>query len=655
MNKIFKLMISFFVCIFIFSIDNHEVKALSTIPNVYFIVSNESVNKKDELILNINIDNYEQVHELKLGINIPDELNVKILDNGYYDLSNNSLFTNVLVNNLENDKLLKLHICREKEDVLMYQNNIASVKFTSLTDIKDTITLLKNTITLYLFDKENKLINHNVSFSEKLDATWDVSINEIEVNSDAPDYTKSFIVNNRSINEYELIVEQNIDTTVLGVQAVTIIVVDKVNKDYLIYNKAINVIDKTAPFITYPNTLNINDVEIGKLILDKYLSITDNYDLTPKIEITYLDKNKEKIETFDEYKNYLISNQYSYLSFYGVDSSNNKSEIIEIEVIVKDTTPPVILEKYKDAIYINDDCVDSFKLEDYFEISDNYDSNPKFIYSIKNNQTEEKISDIINALKEGVVLQVEYYGLDISNNESKKKKTLVKINDITKPIISGLEEINLKDYEVSLENIIKTIIYSDNLDKNPSLIMKYLVEEKEVNEHEFIELISKGYIGSITYKVIDSSKNESEQFTQVITVIDTTAPLISIKNIKENGKYLKLEDIEFDTSDNFIGDIDVVIKLDDVVYEHTLINNIGKHKIEIIAKDKSGNESIKSLEFFIIENNINGCMGDIDCYVENYTAVIISVTVMMIGIITVIIIKSINAKKKKKKELIINE
>lgn len=655
MNKIFKLMISFFVCTFIFSIDNHEVKALSTIPNVYFIVSNESVNKKDELILNINIDNYEQVHELKLGISIPDELNVKILDNGYYDLSNNSLFTNVLVNNLENDKLIKLHICREKEDVLMYQNNIASVKFTSLTDIKDTITLLKNTITLYLFDKENKLINHNVSFSEKLDATWDVSINEIEVNSDAPDYTKSFIVNNRSINEYELIVEQNIDTTVLGVQAVTIIVVDKVNKDYLIYNKAINVIDKTAPFITYPNTLNINDVEIGKLILDKYLSITDNYDLIPKIEITYLDKNKEKIETFDEYKNYLISNQHSYLSFYGVDSSNNKSEIIEIEVIVKDTTPPVILEKYKDAIYINDDCVDSFKLEDYFEISDNYDSNPKFIYSIKNNQTEEKISDIISALKEGVVLQVEYYGLDISNNESKKKKTLVKINDITKPVISGLEEINLKDYEVSLENIIKTIIYSDNLDKNPSLIMKYLVEEKEVKEHEFIELISKGYIGSITYKVIDSSKNESEQFTQVITVIDTTAPLVSIKNIKENGKYLKLEDIEFDTSDNFIGDIDVVIKLDDAVYEHTLINNIGKHKIEIIAKDKSGNETIKSLEFFIIENNINGCMGDIDCYVENYTAVIISVTVMMIGIITVIIIKSINAKKKKKKELIINE
>lgn len=656
MTKLLKIFISILSMYTLVIVNNHYVDALSTDKiNVYFIVSENKLEKKDELVVNINIDNFDEVDEIKIGINIANNISPVIMSDGYYELSDNSVFTNVLINTLDEEKILKLHVCKETSEALSYQNNIATLKFTCLDNVTDAISLFKDKITLYLFDKENKLLNYDLSFSEKLDASWNILMNELEVNSIVPDYTKSFIVNNRDERDYELIIKQNIDSSVLGMQAITIIVIDKVNKDYLIYNKAINVVDKTIPDITYPDTLTIKDEEINNLLLEKYISINDNYDLKPRIEITYLNSSLEKIETLDEFKKYLKTSKQAYLSFYGIDSSSNTTENIQIEVIITDTTSPVILEKFKDTISINDDVIDDFKIEDYFEISDNYDLSPRFIYTFKNLNKEDEVINIIDALKEGDIIEIEYYGIDDVGNETKKQKTLIKINDITRPVINGLEEITLKDYEVNVNNIIKTIIYSDNLDKNPSLIIEYYTNEEKVNEYQFIENAKKGYSSKVIYKVIDESGNESDQLFQKVTVIDTTAPTISVNHIKNGGKYLKLESIEYEVSDNFNSDIEVYVKLNDSLYENTLISDVGKYKLEIIAKDASGNETIKQIEFFIIENNINGCMGDVDCYIDNYTNVIIATSIMMVGIVAVIIIKVVKSKKKKKKELIINE
>ena len=656
MTKLLKIFISILSMYTLVIVNNHYVDALSTNNiNVYFIVSENKLEKKDELVVNINIDNFDDVDEIKIGINITNNICPVIINDGYYELSDNSVFTNVLINTLDEEKILKLHVCKETSEALSYQNNIATLKFTCLDNVTDAISLFKDNITLYLFDKENKILNYDISFSEKLDASWNILMNELEVNSIVPDYTKSFIVNNRDERDYELIIKQNIDSSVLGMQAITIIVIDKVNKDYLIYNKAINVVDKTIPDITYPDTLTIKDEEINNLLLEKYISINDNYDLKPRIEITYLNSSLEKIETLDEFKKYLKTSKQAYLSFYGIDSSSNTTENIEIEVIITDTTSPVILEKFKDTISINDDVIDNFKIEDYFEISDNYDLSPRFIYTFKNLNKEEDVTNIIEALKEGDIIEIEYYGIDDVGNETKKKKTLIKINDITRPIINGLEEITLKDYEVNVNNIIKTIIYSDNLDKKPSLIIEYYTNEEKVNEYQFIENAKKGYSSKVVYKVIDESGNESDQLFQKVTVIDTTAPTISVNHIKNGGKYLKLESIEYEVSDNFNSDIEVYVKLNGSLYENTLISEVGKYKLEIIAKDASGNETIKQMEFFIIENNINGCMGDVNCYIDNYTNVIIATSIMMVGIVAVIIIKVVKSKKKKKKELIINE
>ena len=656
MTKLLKIFISILSMCTLVIVNNHYVDALSTDKiNVYFIVSENKLEKKDELIVNINIDNFDDVDEIKIGINIANNISPMIMSDGYYELSDNSVFTNVLINTLDEEKILKLHVCKETSEALSYQNNIATLKFTCLDNVTDAISLFKDKITLYLFDKENKLLNYDLSFSEKLDASWNILMNELEVNSIVPDYTKSFIVNNRDERDYELIIKQNIDSSVLGMQAITIIVIDKVNKDYLIYNKAINVVDKTIPDITYPDTLTIKDEEINNLLLEKYISINDNYDLKPRIEITYLNSSLEKIETLDEFKKYLKTSKQAYLSFYGIDSSSNTTENIEIEVIITDTTSPVILEKFKDTISINDDVIDNFKIEEYFEISDNYDLSPRFIYTFKNLNKEDEVINIIDALKEGDIIEIEYYGIDDVGNETKKKKTLIKINDITRPVINGLEEITLKDYEVNVNNIIKTIIYSDNLDKKPSLIIEYYTNEEKVNEYQFIENAKKGYSSKVVYKVIDESGNESDQLFQKVTVIDTTAPTISVNHIKNGGKYLKLESIEYEVSDNFNSDIEVYVKLNDNLYENTLISEVGKYKLEIIAKDASGNETIKQIEFYIIENNINGCMGDVDCYIDNYTNVIIATSIMMVGIVAVIIIKVVKSKKKKKKELIINE
>ena len=100
-----------------------------------------------------------------------------------------------------------------------------------------------------------------------------------------------------------------------------------------------------------------------------------------------------------------------------------------------------------------------------------------------------------------------------------------------------------------------------------------------------------------------------------------------------------------------MGEIDVFVEVNGYEYNNTLINDVGEYSVIIYAKDKSGNESKKEFTFTIIENNIQGCSGDVKCYIDNYLNVIIVVTVLTICTIALVVVKIIVEKKKDKNKI----
>lgn len=654
-KKIKYMFIILIMFISIISLYNKEknVYALSN-PYVYVIYNKTSLDVDDEVEIEINFKNFENVNEIKMGINNSKLIEPLQINEKYINVNNKCAYTKEIYNAYENNNL-RIHLLKDKEDG-EYQTNLLKIKFKALSKIENIEDELRKLLSVYLFDKENNLLENNLSFKEKLMAKWNVLLNEIEVYSETIDYSTCFFVENRKENEYELFIEQDIDTSVLGMQAISIVVYDKINNDYIVFNKAINVVDTTNPSIVFKEEIEIVDKEIDKFLVEDYVSIVDNYDENANIKFSYYDNLNNEIFNYNDFISYLKGNLGGKITFFGVDSSNNQTEVYTSKIKVLDTTSPTIL-KNVDEIKIIDKEIESFNINDYFEIKDNYDKNPTLIMKYYNSVTNEEINvnELMKNLIDGNIIYLEYYGIDNADNKTLKENIFVTLIDTTSPTIKCPSKLVLNDFEVSTEKINETIIITDNIDKNPKLEIEYYIDDLNVTEYNFIENIKKGATGYIIIYGVDISNNESEKIEQIIEVIDTTSPSITILDIKENGKYLKLETLNYEVTDNFIGNIDVVVLLNNEKYDGKNILEVGSYELKIIAKDESGNETIKILNFSIIENNIKGCGTDLNCYLDNYTPVIVIVTVLMISIIGLIVGKYIYSKKKKKTEITFDE
>lgn len=645
MKKIYTLAIGL-LFILITTISFSNVNAEEGIK-IYFVFNKLSYNSGDELIIDININDYSKVNEIKLGINKLEYF--ESIDTSLYEVNKNGVFTKQIINELDNN-IYKLYLSKQSNGILSNGNNITKLKLKCFYEISDVFELFKDNITLYLFNSKNELLNYEIIYTEKLNSSWEIPNDEIEVNSEVSDYTKYFIVNNREVNEYDVVINQDIDSSKLGMQVISIIVFDKLNYDYLIFNMPINVVDKVKPILSVPKNININDTDITNLNIERYFKIEDNYDKEPIINFTYYDDKYNIIESYELFNEYLLKNKLAYLDVYGNDTSGNKTDTFLVTINIKDTLAPTIITKFENDIYVEDVNVDLFNLNDYFEITDNYDKNCKIDFIITDSKTNEEIIDVIRELKEGKLIKVEYSAIDIDGNKSNSKSVLLSIKDTQVPILEGVLDIIIDDVNVSLENIKKDVVYYDNLDKTPTLLLNYYIDDNKVLENEFIEKIKSGSNGKIIYQVIDKTGNKSIECIQNVIVNDTTPPTIELTNIKEGGKYLKIDEIKYNVQDNFVGDVDFYIMIDNALHSEQNVLEIGNHTLEIVATDKSGNQTIKKVTFEIIENNIKGCNGDIDCYKDNYGLVIVAVTVLMIVIITLVVLKIIFLRKKKKNE-----
>lgn len=633
-----------------------KIKA-NSLANLY-VVFNKLSFKNDEIVdITINLDQFIDLNEIKLQIKIKNEYFEPILeDNKPFYFDSASIFKTDIINDYIDNSYLRLRLI--KDSVIdsgyysNYKNNVCHFRLKTkrpINDIKEYFTLdnyEEMGLSVYLFNTNDKIINYKISYNQKIQITWDKEEYIVEVFSDVPNFKEDIVIANRESNQYEFLLEKQINTDLIGLKTIHVGVYDKLTADYIILSKPVEVVDTTKPTITYPNIIEINDDELLEIDLLHYIECNDNYDEYLKIQFQYFSYEGVEINNLELFTNYLSNHYQGYLIVKCEDTSGNVAITPNILIRVKDTKPPKITKL--DEIRINDIDIETIDLEKYFQITDQYDNNPRVILKFFDAELNDE-SSLKKRLSKGEKIKFEYMAIDESGNSTERFNCLIIPVDTIAPNIEVVDlEILDTDYNYSvIEKSLKVVdnfIYQCNLNKN------YYICEEEVDYDTFNNMVQRGYLGKIRYQAIDLAGNTSGYYYQSIKLIDTTQPIIEVENINESQKYTNIEKINYHISDNF-DNVEFEVWLDDLVYEESQLVNLekGLHKFKIIAKDTSNNVSQAEITFEIIEDNLIGCGNDPRCYLNNYLEVVIMVVALIVFVAIIIVIKIIMYNKKKTK------
>jgi hypothetical protein len=633
-----------------------KIKA-NSLANLY-VVFNKLSFKNDEIVdITINLDQFIDLNEIKLQIKIKNEYFEPILeDNKPFYFDSASIFKTDIINDYIDNSYLRLRLI--KDSVIdsgyysNYKNNVCHFRLKTkrpINDIKEYFTLdnyEEMGLSVYLFNTNDKIINYKISYNQKIQITWDKEEYIVEVFSDVPNFKEDIVIANRESNQCEFLLEKQINTDLIGLKTIHVGVYDKLTADYIILSKPVEVVDTTKPTITYPNIIEINDDELLEIDLLHYIECNDNYDEYLKIQFQYFSYEGVEINNLELFTNYLSNHYQGYLIVKCEDTSGNVAITPNILIRVKDTKPPKITKL--DEIRINDIDIETIDLEKYFQITDQYDNNPRVILKFFDTELNDE-SSLKKRLSKGEKIKFEYMAIDESGNSTERFNCLIIPVDTIAPNIEVVDlEILDTDYNYSvIEKSLKVVdnfIYQCNLNKN------YYICEEEVDYDTFNNMVQRGYLGKIRYQAIDLAGNTSGYYYQSIKLIDTTQPIIEVENINESQKYTNIEKINYHISDNF-DNVEFEVWLDDLVYEESQLVNLekGLHKFKIIAKDTSNNVSQAEITFEIIEDNLIGCGNDPRCYLNNYLEVVIMVVALIVFVAIIIVIKIIVYNKKKTK------
>ena len=244
-------------------------------------------NVGDIVNININLDQFASLSEVKLQIKIKEEYFEPVMvDNKYFYFSASSVFTNDVINDYVDHTYLRLRLIKDENIsegyFSSYKNNICNLQLKVKRPIDDiynyfTIDNYDNMgISVYLFDVKDQIINYNLYHREKIKVNWQVESYELNVYSEVPDFKKDIQILNREIGEYEYLIEKQIDTMIIGLKTVHIGIYDKKAADYIVLSKAVSVVDKMAPIITYPSNITIEDNLIMTIDYFDYIDVNDN-------------------------------------------------------------------------------------------------------------------------------------------------------------------------------------------------------------------------------------------------------------------------------------------------------------------------------------------------------------------------------------------
>lgn len=647
------IIVASFIIIMMTSILKYPSSFASSNANLYLVFDKTTYNVGDIVNININLDQFASLSEVKLQIKIKEEYFEPVMvDNKYFYFSASSVFTNDVINDYVDHTYLRLRLIKDENIsegyFSSYKNNICNLQLKVKRPIDDiynyfTIDNYDNMgISVYLFDVKDQIINYNLYHREKIKVNWQVESYELNVYSEVPDFKKDIQILNREIGEYEYLIEKQIDTMIIGLKTVHIGIYDKKAADYIVLSKAVSVVDKMAPIITYPSNITIEDNLIMTIDYFDYIDVSDNYDTYLDTTIKYYDEELKEVQDLESFRTYLSSNQKGYLKFIAKDTSKNETSTEFIEINVIDTLAPLINEI--DKLVINDTEVDHFDLLSNFIVSDNYDRHPEVVFDFGeyNQYAYEELKEV---LKTGTNIHFSYFAIDESMNKTAVFQAVIEVIDTIKPSVK-VSDVTVDDVDYNSNDFEQLVIISDNFKYPCRLEKKYYINDVLVNQEQFDEAMLRGQKGYIVYVGIDTFDNRSEEVRQNINVIDTIVPQIIVKNIQNGQKYIKMDKIEYEIVENF-DNYELIVLLDDKEYLGGKVE-IGKHELYIKVKDAIGHERSLSLDFEVIEDNIIGCKGDASCYVNNYLEVVIIVSALLIFVIIMIIVRIVIKKKKQK-------
>lgn len=670
MRKIGCLLFLMLVC---FSGYNLKVSAEGGIlANIVF--SSLEVKKSEEFTMQIVLEDYESLYQSDVYIlvdmkilEVVTKFSIPLVDSIYSEIE--------VINNSQDGNLL--HLCLRSKSLSGYNysnlNHLCSITFKAKEDISDVSKLFLSETYTNGYGMKMAFLNSLIIYQnvvrkclESLKIGWKIEKYEVEVNTSADSLKETIIqdlnVLNRDIGEYLLeIITDEVYLDKLGTYVVKVKFYDKITKLSTFHAKAIDVIDTTSPVITIKNDKLlledsfINDLSINMNFLEDFdvsgISVTDNYDQLIKLKFKYFDDSLNEIVNYQSFLSYLKKKQKANISVSAADESGNCSIEHMIELSILDTTFPAVT--ILNNLEIIDTDLEEFNLDKLIKVTDQYDDNPMLVISYYNKE-KEPITDVIQELKNNHLLYVEYYTKDKSSNKSPIYNLIVSLKDTLPPQINGQHNYTTYDYlENEFDRLLnESIVVVDNLDPKPTLRFAYYLNDSVVELGEFKNKIFKGEKGKVIVKAMDDSGNESDEFIIEIEVKDTVSPVINILHLENGKKYFEQEKIVYEVSDNFLGNLDVIVLLNGKTYNGDKVFELGDYELTITATDQSLNQSTKTINFTIIKDNLIGCSDDAECYVRNYTEIIVAVVILFACTIIIVVFrigtKAYKAKKKTK-------
>ena len=310
-------------------------------------------------------------------------------------------------------------------------------------------------------------------------------------------------------------------------------------------------VENRAPVITAENKTIVQGTEFD---YKEGVSATDNEDgsLTDKIEVV------EKTVQIDVVGTYEVT--------YKVTDSANATTTKTITVTVTENKKPVITASDKEIIQYRE-------LDELDGVSASDEEDGKLTVKVKNST--------VNVNEPGTY-EITYEATDTYKQRVEKTITVTVVKDEA-PVI------NATDLTITQGTKFNPLEKVTAEDKEEGEIKEIEVVKNEVNEKE---------IGNyeVTYKAVDSYKNETEK-TITVTVVENQVPIINATNqtIYLEEEFNPLEGVTaIDPEDGEIKDIEVI--------ENTVkTSEVGEYKVIYQVKDTFGNVVTKEIKVTVAE------------------------------------------------------
>lgn len=654
-KRIFKIILISFI--FVLVLFNFKTLA-NTKTTIHYIFDKLSVKENEEFMLTIILEDYQDLIGVQFVCDVDEKIFVPTSKNNkYFQKPSQSIFEEkeIYENSYTTNQGLRFSGLTKNGKTYGYSNlnMVFSVSFVSKTNIEDISKYFSSNIEvegvgsrIILIDKWLNEIDYQINYCESLKASWSENKYVVEVFGKLPNIEKDIKVLNRQEGKYDIeIVIDEINLNVLGPQVLKVKIYDYLTTEVVYLARSIEVVDSTPPIVDSPfNTYYFDDTYISQESFDIF-NVEDNYDNNLEKYYKYYTSDSIELSGIDEFKNYLKTNLIGKIGCYSKDSSSNISQELIVNVNIIDTTVPDINEI--NDFSINDTSINNFSIESLIIIKDNYDSNPKLI--IKNITST---LSIVDTLKTKYYVEIEYYGIDNAGNETKHYTFKIYLKDTISPTLDNVLDLNIPDEDMNLylQDITfleKDFIISDNFNKELVMDRKYYIDNELVSVDDFLSSLLLGKEGVVEYQLIDSGNNKSLLKHQKVIIVDDTAPTITVNNIQNDGKYLKIDKIDYQVVDNFNLPVNVKILLNGEEYLENVIDKIGKYELKIIASDRFNNEIQKVINFEIVDENIFGCIDGINCQENNYATGLIIAGILLSAIVVIVLIEVFVVRKHK--------